>query len=271
MGESAAVRFAHEMIVVSDELRSYFHQTYGRETVYIPNAPASYAESDPNFAYGTSIGLSQGHYVIYLGRLVPEKRPDLLIEAFQALKPRGWKLVLAGGTSDTAPFTSKLAQMAAGNPDVVFAGELRGSRLAEIVRGAGLFALPSDLEGLPLAMLEAMREGVPVLASDIPPHQQLLTEGRGILFQSGNVDACVRSLDWAIRHPQEIAAMAKSAQRHVDANYNWDRITSENLKLYTTPSDTPKTLQPSNHRLDIGDFGRKSALSTGTKANTFEF
>lgn len=242
MGEKAAVRYAHEIIVVSKNLQSYFFDTYGRETVYIPNAPASYAESDRKFPYGTSLGLNQGRYIVFLGRLVPEKRPDLLIQAFQALKPPGWKLVLAGGVSDTSLYTSKLNDLAQGNPDVIFAGEIRGTRLAEIVRGAGLFVLPSDLEGLPLSMLEAMSQGVPVLASDIPPHQQLLSEGRGVLFRSGDINSCIHSLDWAIHHPQEMAVMAKNAQQHVEKYYNWDHITAENLKIYTTGSKTPEPI-----------------------------
>jgi glycosyltransferase involved in cell wall biosynthesis len=235
-GEKTAVRHADEIIVVSKNLQSYFFETYGRQTVYIPNAPASYAESDPNFAYGTSLGLNQGKYMVFLGRLVPEKRPDLLIEAFQALKPAGWKLVLAGGDSDTTLFTSKLYELAQSNPDIIFAGEIRGTRLAEIVRGAGLFVLPSDLEGLPLSMLEAMSQSIPVLASDIPPHQQLLSEQRGKLFRVGDINSCIQSLEWAIAHPQEMAVMAKKAQQHVEKYYNWDHITAENLRIYTAGS-----------------------------------
>jgi glycosyltransferase involved in cell wall biosynthesis len=259
MGERAAVRFADEIIVVSKDLQSYFSNTYGRETVYIPNAPASYAESDPNFSYGTSLGLNQGRYILFLGRLVPEKRPDLLIEAFEALKPAGWKLVFAGGVSNTKVYVSKLLDRVAKNPDVVFAGELRGSRLAEIVRGAGLFALPSDLEGLPLAMLEAMQEGVPVVASDIPPHQQLLDEQRGVLFKTGDVDSCIRSLDWAIHHPQEMTVMAKNAQNYVQAYYSWERITADNLQLYTTLCNSPDSLgKPDyNSRIPTEACGRK--------------
>jgi glycosyltransferase involved in cell wall biosynthesis len=259
MGERAAVRFADEIIVVSKDLQSYFSNTYGRETVYIPNAPASYAESDPNFSYGTSLGLQQGRYMLFLGRLVPEKRPDLLIEAFEALKPAGWKLVFAGGVSNTKVYVSKLLDRVAKNPDVVFAGELRGSRLAEIVRGAGLFALPSDLEGLPLAMLEAMQEGVPVVASDIPPHQQLLDEQRGVLFKTGDVDSCIRSLDWAIHHPEEMTVMAKNAQNYVQAYYSWERITADNLQLYTTLCNSPDSLgKPDyNSRIPTEACGRK--------------
>ena len=234
MGEKAAVRFADEIIVVSEALSTYFSETYGRKTIYIPNAPAGYGESDPNFGYGTQLGLKQGCYILFLGRLVPEKRPDLLVDAFCDLKPVGWKLVLAGGVSDTKSFTSKLLEKVANNRDIIFAGELRGPRLWEIVRGSGLFSLPSDLEGLPLAMLEAMREGIPVMASNIPPHQQLISENRGMLFEAGNRNSCTRNLDWAIHHHPELAVMAKNAQRHVQHNYSWDRITSETLKIYKT-------------------------------------
>jgi glycosyltransferase involved in cell wall biosynthesis len=234
LGEKAAVRFADSIIVVSEALRSYFQQTYDRATVYIPNGPAGYADSDPNFAYGASLGLERQRYMIFLGRLVPEKCPDLLIKAFQRLQPPGWKLVLVGGNSDTSSYISKLTELAAANSNVLFTGELRGKYLSEIVRNAGLFVLPSKLEGLPLAMLEAMYEGIPVVGSDILPHQQLLTQKRGLLFQSENLDSCMQQINWAIHHPQEMKVMAGKAQQYVKLNYNWDHITAENLRLYET-------------------------------------
>ncbi|BDA72732.1 probable glycosyl transferase [Rivularia sp. IAM M-261] len=238
LGEQAAVKFAHGIIVVSDALQTYFQRTYGRQTVYIPNAPASYADSDSQFNYGKELGLEKGRYILFLGRMVPEKRPDLLIEAFSKLQQTGWKLVLAGGVSDTKTYTAEILNKISNNPNIVFAGELRGMRLAEIVRGAGLFALPSDLEGLPLAMLEAMREGIPVVASDIPPHQQLVA-GRGILFEAGNVDSCLQSLQWSIQNPQECAKMAKNAQIYLQNNYSWERITSDTMRLYTKLLNSP--------------------------------
>ena len=246
-GEQAAVHFADEIIVVSEELRTYFSTTYGRETVYIPNAPASFPESDPHFAYGKKLKLEQGRYILYVGRLVPEKRPDLLIDAFSKLQPEGWKLVFAGGVSDTKSFAGQLLEKIAHNRDVVFAGELWGARLAEIVRGTGLFVLPSDLEGLPLAMLEAMREGVPVMGSNIPPHQQLLGSDRGMLFEAGSLDACIYSLNWATHNPQALATMAKKAQKHVQSNYSWERITKDTLNLYESHSNLPRELVSSEN------------------------
>ncbi|AFY58042.1 glycosyltransferase [Rivularia sp. PCC 7116] len=234
MGEQTAVRCADGIIAVSDALKTYFMQTYGREVVYIPTAPANYARSDPDFNYGSNLGLERERYMLFLGRLVPEKRPDLLLEAFTKLQPKNWKLVLAGGVSNTKSFTSELLQKVADNRNIIFAGELRGARLAEIVRGAGLFVLPSDVEGLPMAMLEAMREGIPILASNIPPHKQLIAGGRGRLFEADCLESCMRELSWATENSTDMAAMAENAQKYVTANYSWDYITDETLKLYKT-------------------------------------
>ncbi|MFB2834791.1 glycosyltransferase family 4 protein [Floridanema evergladense] len=233
-GERAAVRFADEIIVVSEDLRSYFQKTYNKQTTYIPNAASVLAQSDPEFTFGTSLGLTQQKYILFLGRLVPEKCPDLLIQAFQKLQPQGWKLALVGGTSDTAEYSTKLVNMAANNENIIFAGQQKGSHLAELIRGAGLFVLPSKLEGLPLAMLEAMQEGIPVVASNIPVHEQLISERRGLAFQVENLDSCISTLDWAINHPEEMAVMAKNAQKYVQTHFNWDEISAETLKVYTT-------------------------------------
>ncbi|MFB2875820.1 glycosyltransferase family 4 protein [Floridanema aerugineum] len=243
-GERAAVRFADEIIVVSEELRSYFKKVYNKETTYIPNAASVLAPSDPEFAFGTSLGLTQQKYILFLGRLVPEKCPDLLIQAFQKLQPKGWKLALVGGTSDTAEYSTKLVNMAANNKDIIFAGQQKGSHLAELIRGAGLFVLPSKLEGLPIAMLEAMQEGIPVVASDIPVHQQLTSEQRGLAFQVENLDSCISTLDWAIHHPEEMAVMAKNAQKYVQTHYNWEEISAETLKVYTTLLSSLKKVEP---------------------------
>ncbi len=245
-GERSAVRFADEMIVVSKDLQSYFKKTYDRETKYIPNAASSLDSSDPSFSFGTGLGLQKERYIVFLGRLVPEKCPDLLIKAFQKLRPKGWKLALVGATSDTPHFTTQLAEMVGNDKDIVFTGELKGARLAEIIRGAGLFVLPSQLEGLPLAMLEAMQEGVPVLASDIPVHEQLISSDRGMLFRVGDLDSCIRRLDWGIHHPDQLALMASNAQKHVQENYNWDQITTKTLDLYETllPCKEPPVLEP---------------------------
>ena len=233
LGEKTAAKYAHKIIVVSQALKAYFQKTYDINAVYIPNGPGIYAPSDPNFSFVRSFNLTPGKYLLFLGRLVPEKRPDLLIDAFQRLNQSDWKLVLAGGDSDTTDYIEELIQISGNNPNIIFAGELKNSRLSEMVRGAGLFVLPSDLEGLPLAMLEAMREGVPVVASDILPHRQLIEDKRGFLFSASSVISCAIVLEQAINQPEKRATMAIKAQKHVKANYDWESITIENLSVYS--------------------------------------
>jgi len=279
LGEEVAVRCADGLIVVSEELNSYFMKTYGRETIYIPNGPAGFSKSDTSFSYSTSLGLKQQHYILFVGRLVPEKCPDLLIQAFKTLKPQGWKLVLVGGPSHTPAFTSLLNNMAAESSDVVLTGELYGASLAEIVRGAGLFVLPSELEGLPLAMIEAMQERIPVLASNIPPHRQLIGASRGLLFQTGDVDSCIRCLDWAVRHPQEMLTMASNAKKHIQSHYNWDHIAAETFNLYVklTSTSSTSTVSPltkptkvsrtNNHVKPLGSYLVEANLVTQEQIN----
>ncbi|MDJ0571263.1 MAG: glycosyltransferase family 4 protein [Pleurocapsa sp. MO_192.B19] len=233
LGEKNAVRYAHKLIVVSQYLHNYFHTTYGLETNYIPTAPSTYSRLIPNFSYSKSLGLKKGRYILFLGRLVPEKRPDLLIEAFQLLNPRGWKLVIVGSTKPLDKFKLQLIKNKRGNENIIFTNELRGSYLSEIVSRAGLFVLPSDLEGLPLAMLEAMKEGIPIIASNIAPHQQLIGSKRGMLFQAGNIQSLSRCLKQAISQPEGLQKMAEEGQKYVKANYRWDKVTYENLQVYT--------------------------------------
>ena len=237
LGEWIGVRSAHGIGVVSEELQRYFLAQYHRSTVYIGNAPASYLLSDPDFAFVKSHGLEKGRYILFLGRLVPEKQPDLLIKAFNQLTVTGWKLVFVGGDSDTSVYLTELKALAGSGSvrspsDILFMGELRGSQLAEMVRGAGLFVLPSQLEGLPLALLEAMREKIPVLVSDIPVHRQIIGADRGLWFEEGSVDACSATIAWALQHPEFMQQAAQRAAQYVQENYTWDAIADSWLAFY---------------------------------------
>jgi len=241
LGEKVAVKSADELVVVSQDIQDYFKSTYGIQATYIPTAPATYLDPDPQESYLQSVGLEAGNYILYLSRLVPEKRPDLLIKAFQALKSPRWKLAIAGGACHTQEFTAELHKLAAGDDRIVFTGEIRGKRLSEVMRRAGAFVLPSDLEGLPLVMLEAMREGIPVIGSDIPAHRQLIgpDQERGFLFASGDIQACASVLETAMQSPEVLAIKAQAAQQFVQEQHNWQKITYEKLKLYGRIANAP--------------------------------
>ncbi|WP_319423437.1 glycosyltransferase family 4 protein [Pleurocapsa sp. FMAR1] len=247
-GEQTAVANADKLIVVSQDLQTYFQKKYAMDPTYIPTAPAEYSDSEANSDYVNSLGLEPKHYIIFLGRLVPEKRPELLLEAFKLLNSQRWKLVFVGDTSGTDNFKSELLE--AKNDKIIFTNILTGTKLSDIVRNAGLFVLPSDLEGLPLVVLEAMREGIPVLASDIPPHQQLIGQDRGTLFKAGNLQSLIANLEQVLSQPTESRVKAKKAQEYVQANYSWKKVSYENLVLYTKLSKLLNNQSPKSGNSD---------------------
>ena len=122
--------------------------------------------------------------------------------------------------------------MVAKDSDIILTGYIEGNELSDIMGNAGLFVLPSDLEGLSLALIEAMYEGIPVVASDIPPNQELIGSNRGLLFKAGDLESCTSCLKQALSCLPKLKRMAKEAQKHVEVNYNWNQIFREYLNLY---------------------------------------
>ena len=161
-----AAKYADEVIVLSKEAQDYFKETYGRETHFIPNGV-----NRPQIREASLItdkfGLKKDSYILFLGRLVPEKGIRYLVEAFKNVKTDK-KLVIAGGSSDTDSFTEELKELAKGDDRILFTGFVQGAMLGELYSNAYIYTLPSDLEGMPLSLLEAMSYGNCCLVSDIP-------------------------------------------------------------------------------------------------------
>ena len=250
-GEHCAMQFGHEVAVVAQELQPYFKSAYDRQLPYIGNGPATYQPSDQMYSFVQSQGLCPSRYILFLGRLVPEKCPDLLVKAFQTLRPEGWKLAIAGGASDTPSYMSHLMELAMDDPDIVLMGQLKGKHLAETMRGAGFCVLPSALEGLPLVLLEAMHEGIPAIASNIPVHTRLLDDERGLLFKQGNIDDCIAQLRWAMGHPNAMHMRAKRAQAYIQKHHSWDHIAADWLALYRQVCQSTRATPYPNLTMDI--------------------
>ena len=165
-GEKNAAKYADEVIVLSKGVQDYFKETYGRETHFIPNGV-----NRPQIREASLItdkfGLKKDSYILFLGRLVPEKGIRYLVEAFKNVKTDK-KLVIAGGSSDTDSFMEELKELAKGDDRILFTGFVQGAMLDELYSNAYVYTLPSDLEGMPLSLLEAMSYGNCCLVSDIP-------------------------------------------------------------------------------------------------------
>lgn len=229
LGERMAVRFADQIIVLSNSARNYFLQAYGRETVWIPNGIAP-ANPIPAKQIWDRFHLQKEEYLLYLGRLVPEKGIHYLIEAYCGMKTEK-KLVIAGSASDTEDYVIRLRKMAEGNAGICFTGFADGQLRAELYSNAWAYILPTDLEGMPLSLLEAMGYGNCCLTSDIPECTEVAGDA-AMCFERGNVRQLRERLE-SICHDRKLVLQyrekARAARRDL---FDWENVVKETLELY---------------------------------------
>lgn len=228
-GEKVAVKYADEIIVLSEGVHKYFLDTYGRETKFIPNG-VNRPEIKPANEITKRWGLEKDSYVLFLGRLVQEKGLRYLVEAFKQVKTDK-KLVIAGGASDTDDFMQELKQLAAGDERIIFTGFVQGEVLDELYSNAYVYTLPSDLEGMPLSLLEAMSYGNCCLTSDIAECAEVV-EDNAVLFKKSNVEDLKKELQQLCDSLEEVEKYKDGAAEFICKKYNWDVITEKTLELY---------------------------------------
>lgn len=219
-------------IAVSQALRDFYSTTYDRDATYIPNgAPA--ITPRPLGALAADLGLGSPPYVLFVGRLVPEKRPDLLIEAFRKLDIDA-RLVVVGGSSHTDEFVAQLEKEAAEDDRIVMAGYRYGEELAALYSNASVFALPSALEGLPLTLLEAVAYGRTIVASDIAPNVEVLSgtgPGRYVV-PVDDVPALADALRCGLVDESHDSDAADQFRAELLETYSWDRAAEATVDVY---------------------------------------
>ena len=228
-GEKNAVKYADEIIVLSKGVQNYFKDTYGRNTHFIPNG-VNRPEVREADLITEKFGLTKDSYILFLGRLVPEKGIRYLVEAFKNVKTDK-KLVIAGGSSDTDSFMKELKDLAKDDNRIIFTGFVQGKMLDELYSNAYIYTLPSDLEGMPLSLLEAMSYGNCCLVSDIPECAEVV-EDKALIFKKSDVKEMQGKLQDACDHPEKVTGYKEQATDFICEKYNWDDVVEETMKLY---------------------------------------
>lgn len=228
-GEKAAAESADEIIVLSHSTQDYFEQTYNRSTVFIPNGmnPKEYRPADE---IEKRWGLEKNSYILFLGRLVPEKRPELLIDVFKSIDTSK-RLVIAGGASDTSEYERQLQERAKGDSRILFTGFVSGKPLAELYSNAYCYVLPSDVEGMPMSLLEAMAYGCACVTSDISECSDVLAE-TGAIFMRGDVAALREVLTALLSNPAYVTKLGAKAKARLESEYDWDSVVERTLEVY---------------------------------------
>lgn len=229
-GEYASLAFPHQTITVSKQLQQYSVDTYGKVSVYIPNGVSSKTHEVKDAEWlRKNFGLESKKYGIMVSRLVAHKRIEDGIAAWKKMKH---PLVIVGGSAHTDEYVNALRKLADDNPNIIFTGFQSGEALHTLMAHANVFISPSENEGLPITTLEAMMARIPVVLSDIPEHMQLICDGCGITFETGNVDALAQATQTALETNSDIEAMVDRAYERMMNEYHWDGVAISVARVY---------------------------------------
>lgn len=231
--ERHTARTNRNLIMCSESQTRYFKAHYGREAVTVPTAvnlpPAEAPQSDILARYE----LTPGRFFLSMGRLVPDKNPDYLIQGFLEAGLTGWKLVIAGSNDALPDYVARLHNLAEGHPEVVFTGAVYGADKDCLLRNAALFCLPSTIEGLSIVLLEAMSYRRPILASDIDANREVLQPETALWVRPEQADDIARELRRASETPDFTEAV-ETNYALVSGRYTWERVAAGYLQHVQT-------------------------------------
>ena len=229
LGEKCAAKYADEIIVLSEGVQNYFMKNYGRRTRFIPNGVNRPQLRSADWIR-KKFSLEKDDYILFLGRLVPEKGLRYLLEAFKQVKTDK-KLVIAGGSSDTEGFVNELKEIGKDDPRIIFTGFVQGQMLDELYSNAYIYTLPSDLEGMPLSLLEAMSYGNCCLVSDIAECADVV-EDKAVVFRKGSTEDLKEKLQWLCDDVSRVKHYKEQAADFICSKYDWDKVVEWTLALY---------------------------------------
>jgi glycosyltransferase involved in cell wall biosynthesis len=237
LGERLGLTCADERIVISNQLLELARTRYHRSAVLIPNGVSEPKALGPPTLLA-KYGLTPQRYVVQVSRLVPEKRQLDLIAAFNAARLPGWKLLLVGGAQGSQRYADSVLQQIAGNDAIINTGFLTSAEVQELLLNAGIFALPSSHEGLPIALLEAMKMGVPVVASDITANLEMRLDADNYFPLGDTAALAARLTELAALTPEGRALVALRLKESC-SRFNWDTIAESTLKVMERVASMP--------------------------------
>ena len=250
-----AAKYADELIVLSEGNRKYFKDMYNRNATLVPNGidPQEIKEAK---LIRERYGLERKSYILFLARIVPEKGLHYLIEAFKNIETDK-KLCIVGGTSHSDEYVEQVIKMAEDDSRIMFLGFQQGEALQELFSNAYLYVLPSDVEGMPISLLEAMSYGNCCVVSDIVENASVV-EDKGITFEKGNVKSLEKELKNLLEDESIVHMLKKEASPFITAKYNWDEIVDKTIQLYE------------NEPLKVSAKGKKAKVRSAMSGNEAE-
>lgn len=230
LGEVATAKFPHKTISVSQTIADYYNDTYNNDTVFIPNGidEKEIVESEE---ITKKYNLKKDEYILFLARLVPEKGLHYLIEAYNNINTNK-KLVIAGGSSHSDDYVDRIKENVKDNENIIMTGFVKGKLLDELFSNAYIYILPSEIEGLPISLLEAMSFGNCCLVSDIEQNMEVIGDNWGYSFESKNSKDLKEKLEELLNNEEKVNRIKENVQSYVKQKYNWDEVSRQTEEVY---------------------------------------
>ena len=227
-GERIAAKMSDECLVLSENMKEYIRDNYGKETLLFTNGVERPELADVS-VIADKFGLEKDGYILSLGRIEPEKGIHYLIEAFKNVDTDK-KLVIAGGDSNHS-YYKKIQKMAKSDSRIILAGEVHGEIKQELYSNAYMFVLPSDLEGMANTLLEAMSYGNCCLISDIPENSEAAKD-HAVYFKHSDTDDLQKKIQKLTDDKNLVNKTKEGTADFVVENYNWDIVVEQLLRVY---------------------------------------
>lgn len=226
LGEKITAKYADEIIVLSKEQQKYLKKKYNRDSIYIPNGTTVEEILEPNIIK-EKYGLKKNNYILFLSRIVPGKGLEHLIEAYKNTKT-DLPLIIAGGTAFVDDFYSEICNSIKDDKRIKLIGFVKGKELTELYSNAKLFVFPSEAEGMPMCLLEALSYNTPCLVSDIPENLEV-GDKYVESFKVKNTKDLQKQLEKCLNEKKQTS---KKSRDYIIEKYDWDNIVEETINLY---------------------------------------
>lgn len=238
LGAWAACRFPHKTFATSQEIKHFASLSYGKDLEVVNNGytvkePMSKPELDKQLA---NLGLEDDNFMLSASRLIRHKGIHYLIDAFKQVKTNGipekyknLKLVIAGEGFHTDDYVEELKYQSSDRDDIMFVGNQTGQALQALYEGANTCVLPTESEGFSMLLVEWLGYSRTVLASDIAPNMEAVTDEDGkqlaVVFKNKSVEDLNNKLNYILQN--DMSELTTLANQRAKERYSWDSVTDK--------------------------------------------
>jgi len=225
-----AALFSDVVIADSRYVKNFYDSTYGVETSYLANGPDIIKQENETIL--DEFALKKNSYILFVGRLVPEKRIEVLIEAYKkANLNNNIKLAIVGGSWFNNTYEEKIKKSAADNQNIVFLGKVYGEAVLQLYKHAYIFIMTSEVESASLALITAMGNGKCVIVNGIPQNKEVIGEA-GFYYKENDSNELAALLKKLVQNPELAQTYGQKAMRRVADHYDWDKTVDQLISIY---------------------------------------